>query len=299
MHALVISGGGSKGAFAGGVAEYLIENCGNDYDIFVGTSTGSLLAPMLAAGKMDEIKNVYTSVSNKDIFNINPFKIKKRGKLFFTKINHFNTIRMFWKRKKSFGETKNLRKLIGKTFKKEYYDKIRNGKKQVVITVANLTASRVEYKSIHDCDYEDFCDWMWISSNIVPFMSLVVKNGMEYADGGFGSYLPVYPAIERGAKVVDAIMLRPEKLQINHLPSRDPFDVLLKAFDFMLNQIGSDDVVIGKLHGMAKGVEVNSYFTPHLLTEHSFIFDPVQMTEWWAEGFEFGQKNSPSCMQLG
>jgi predicted acylesterase/phospholipase RssA len=110
MHALVISGGGSKGAFAGGVAEYLMEHCGSDYNIFVGTSTGSLLAPMLAAGKMEEIKKIYTSVRNKDIFNINPFIIKKRGKLFFTKINHINTVRMFLKKKKSFGETKNLPK---------------------------------------------------------------------------------------------------------------------------------------------------------------------------------------------
>ncbi|MFT4758152.1 MAG: NTE family protein [Paraglaciecola sp.] len=299
MHALVISGGGSKGAFAGGVAEYLMEYCGSDYNIFVGTSTGSLLAPMLAAGKMEEIKKIYTSVSNKDIFNINPFIIKKRGKLFFTKINHINTIRMFLKKKKSFGETKNLRKLIAKTFKKEYYTKVRNSKKDVIITVANLTSSRVEYKSIHDCDYEDFCDWMWVSSNIVPFMSLVVKNGMEYADGGFGSYLPVHPAIEKGAKVIDAIVLRPENLQINHLPSTNPFDVLLKAFDFMLNQIGSDDVVIGNLHGLASDVEVNTYFTPHLLTEHSFIFDPEQMTGWWKEGFEFGRDNNPRCVQLG
>ena len=36
--ALVISGGGSKGAFAGGVAQYLMRNQGREYDIFVGTS---------------------------------------------------------------------------------------------------------------------------------------------------------------------------------------------------------------------------------------------------------------------
>ncbi|MCB0629115.1 MAG: patatin-like phospholipase family protein [Lewinella sp.] len=50
MNALVISGGGSKGAYAGGVAEYLICDCGRDYDVYVGTSTGGLLAPLLAAG---------------------------------------------------------------------------------------------------------------------------------------------------------------------------------------------------------------------------------------------------------
>lgn len=48
MNALVISGGGSKGAFAGGVAQYLIEELNKDYQLYLGTSTGSLLVSHLA-----------------------------------------------------------------------------------------------------------------------------------------------------------------------------------------------------------------------------------------------------------
>ena len=36
MRALVISGGGSKGAFAGGVAQYLVEEMGREYDLYLG-----------------------------------------------------------------------------------------------------------------------------------------------------------------------------------------------------------------------------------------------------------------------
>ena len=39
MRALVISGGGSKGAFAGGIAQYLMEEEKRCYDLFLGTST--------------------------------------------------------------------------------------------------------------------------------------------------------------------------------------------------------------------------------------------------------------------
>lgn len=53
MSELVISGGGSKGAFAGGIAEYLINDCGHKYDLFVGCSTRSLLVPHLAIGKVE------------------------------------------------------------------------------------------------------------------------------------------------------------------------------------------------------------------------------------------------------
>ncbi len=33
MKTLVISGGGSKGAFAGGIAEYLINDCCSNYEM--------------------------------------------------------------------------------------------------------------------------------------------------------------------------------------------------------------------------------------------------------------------------
>ena len=55
MKALVISGGGSKGAFGGGVAEYLIDHKNEKYDLFLGTSTGSLMVTHLALGKLREL----------------------------------------------------------------------------------------------------------------------------------------------------------------------------------------------------------------------------------------------------
>jgi predicted acylesterase/phospholipase RssA len=70
MKALVISGGGSKGSFGGGVAQYLIEEQGRDYDLLIGTSTGSLLVPFLAVKKLDKLKEAYTTVTQKKIFKV-------------------------------------------------------------------------------------------------------------------------------------------------------------------------------------------------------------------------------------
>ena len=67
MKALVMSGGGSKGAFAGGVAQFLIQEKENKYDIFVGTSTGSLMVTHLALGYLEDLKDIYTSVSQRSI----------------------------------------------------------------------------------------------------------------------------------------------------------------------------------------------------------------------------------------
>ena len=56
MRAMVISGGGSKGAFAGGVAQYLMQGLDYKYDLFLGTSTGSLLISHLALKKLKKSK---------------------------------------------------------------------------------------------------------------------------------------------------------------------------------------------------------------------------------------------------
>jgi len=41
-------------------------------------------------------------------------------------------------------------------------------------------------------------------------MSLLEKNGQQYADGGFGCLIPIREAIERGATEIDAIILETE-----------------------------------------------------------------------------------------
>ena len=131
--ALVISGGGSKGAFAGGVAEYLLKEKQKDYDMYVGTSTGSLMVSHLALGKIEELKKLYTSVNQKSIFSTNPFKVKNVNGAKVISIGHRNTFLNFLKGRKTFGESKNLRKLIKKNVTRKFYDEIRASKKDVVV----------------------------------------------------------------------------------------------------------------------------------------------------------------------
>lgn len=186
MRALVISGGGSKGAYAGGVAQYLMQEQGKKYDLFLGTSTGSLLIPHLALGNVDKVYDMYTNVNQRTIFNVNPFRVRKKGNREFVSINFLSSMWQFIKLKRTFGESKNLRRAIRRNFTKQDFELAQEKVKDVVVTVSNLTKSKTEYKSIYDFSYEDFCDWIWISCNYVPFMSLVTKNDCEYADGGFG-----------------------------------------------------------------------------------------------------------------
>lgn len=298
MRAMVISGGGSKGAFAGGVAQYLIEELGYEYDLFLGTSTGSLLISHLALSKIEKIKEVYTSVNQASIFDNCPFNVTKKHGVESIGINHFNVLKNFYRGSKTFGESHNLFELIKEKVTREEFDTLKAGSKNIVVTVSNLSLNQVEYKSINDCTYEEFCEWIWISCNYTPFMTLVRKHGCEYADGGLGSMVPIEEAIKLGATEVDAIILETEVTHLNRLPSRNVFGLLSTMFEFMLERIEKQNIRIGKYVANHNDALINFYYTPSVLTTNSLIFNKEKMSSWWQSGYKFAKYKNLETNQI-
>lgn len=288
--ALVISGGGSKGAFAGGIAQYLIEETKQHYDLFLGTSTGSLLISHLALNKIKEIKKAFTSVSQSDVFDNSPFLIRKKGALTRIKINHFNVLKNFIRGKKTFGESNNLRNLLVREISITYFNELKSKKTDVVVCVSNLSSNAVEYKTLQECSYEDFIDWIWISCNYVPFMSLITKNGCEYADGGLGCIIAIEEAIRQGATQIDAIILNTKFQQTNRVHSRNAFDALSSVFGFISDRIEHQNLKIGNLVALDENVKLRIFYTPRILTTNSLVFDKEKMNSWWQEGWEHAEK---------
>ena len=293
MRALVISGGGSKGAYAGGVAHYLMKQQEHQYDLFLGTSTGSLLLPHLALGDLNKLYKIYTSVKQRTVFSVDPFVIKKKDNREYVTINYLTCLWQFMKNKRTFGESKNLRKTISKSISYSEFLEIKNTVADLVVTVSNLSLNKVEYKSIKDFDYDEFLDWIWISCNFVPFMSLAEKNGYEYADGGFGCLIPIREAIRRGAKHVDAIVLDDEKMDRRQVLGKNPFSLLLSLLSFTKDQTEKNDIALGKLAAVSRGdVTLNLYYTPSKLTENSLVFDKKLMKSWWKQGYKYAQNKA-------
>ena len=296
MKALVISGGGSKGAFAGGVAQYLIQERKKEYDLFLGTSTGSLMVSHLALGKIEALRDLYTSVNQRSIFSNNPFIVREVDGNKIVSINHLNVLWNFIMGRKTFGESKNLRKLIKNKFSKEEFDQLKTSHKEVIVTVSNITSNEVEYKSIKDYSYLSFCDWIWASCNYVPFMSLLYKNGCHYADGGLGCLVPINEAIKRGAKEVDVIILETEITQVNRIPAKNPFSVLMNSYAFMMDHVEKHNITIGKLSAKQNDVKLNLYYTPTVLTTNSLVFDKELMAQWWKDGLKHAKSKHDDIM---
>ncbi len=289
MKALVISGGGSKGAFAGGVAQYLMEVEKKQYDLFLGTSTGSLLIPQLALNNIGKLYDIYTNVNQNSIFSLNPFIVKKKDNREYVTINYLTTLLQFIKRKRTFGESGALRRTIKKNFSPQEFQELKKSNKTLVVTVSNLSKNRVEYKQLTDFSYDEFCDWIWISCNYIPFMSLVTKNGFEYGDGGLGCVVPIREAIKRGATEVDAIILESENLNQHKVLGKNPFSLMLSIYGFVLDQIEYHDVSEGVLSAKLNNVKLNLYYTPTSLTENSLVFNKKLMHDWWLQGFGYAE----------
>ena len=289
MKALVISGGGSKGAFAGGVAQFLMQDLGKEYDMFLGTSTGSLLIPHLSLNKIEKVYELFTNVTQRDIFSVSPFVQRKKGDREFVSIDFVNSLWQFIRMKRTFGESKHLKRNIRRNFTRDEFEAILATKEDVVVTVSNLSKNSVEYKSIKDCTYEEFCNWIWISCNYIPFMSLTTVDGFEYADGGLGCVIPIREAILRGATEIDAIVLEAETMEQQKVLGKNPFSLMLNLFGHLLNQVERNDITIGKLAAKNKNVNLNIYYTPTTLTENSLIFSKRLMVKWWKQGYEYAK----------
>ncbi|MEP6647122.1 MAG: patatin-like phospholipase family protein [Saprospiraceae bacterium] len=290
MKALVISGGGAKGAWAGGLVEFLSKEKGMDWDILVGSSTGSLLIPCIAIKAWDDIKRSYTTCSQYDIFSNCPFIIHKKDGVSKASFNHKRILLQFVQGRKTFGESKNLMQLIRKTFTQEHWKTLQDSGKQVIVTVSNLTHNLIEYKYARDCTFDDFLDWVWISCNLVPFMSLAIKDGCEYADGGFGNPIPLQEAINLGATEIDVVVLQPRHPSVLTPPSSNAFMLLLNTFNFMQLQLAKDDINVGLGESRYGNIKTRIIHTPNELTDNSFIFDPEMMTAWWQMGYDHARK---------
>ena len=298
--ALAISGGGAWGAWGGGTIKGLKECKGKDYDIVIGSSTGSLLSPLTAIGELEKLKEAYTSVTQKDIFDVNPFNKKGGISIWnaFCRIALTNTFNKFFKNKDkpTLGESNNLRKTITNFFSEEDFNTLKNSGKEIIASVVNLNTELAEFKSSNDYGYEDMVDWIWISANAPVFMTLVEKEGNEYIDGGIVEHIPIQEAINKGATEIDVVVHRPEVYSNKkEYKSKNIIDLFMRVIETMHKEVSKDDVAISKLIALNEDVTINLYYTPYKLSDNSLIFNKERMNDWWDLGYN--SIHNGSCLK--
>ena len=327
MKALVLGGGASKGAYVGGMLEYMSREMGVNYDIYLATSTGTLLQTLTSINDFESLKEGYTSMDIKEMYDISPFKkVKKPEDAGQADINIWSAIRMILFRKEpTFGDNKKFKKVIRKFFPYEKYLKAYDSGINMTTTVTNMSKSRTEYFNMkqlgrNEGSYKDFIEWTWTSACAVPFTSIsrkvVDENGHilhygehkavysdYYADGGFKEHMPISKAIEDGATIIDAISTYTEEFTGDDKPEfgANPLKLIGRMFDITLREAMERDIDNAKNMAKEKDVTLNIYYMPRNLTDNPMYFDKEQMTGWWDEGYEYmkyNHENKKKCCKV-
>lgn len=247
--ALVISGGGSKGAFAVGVLKRLaFEFPEIEFDIFVGTSTGALISPLAALGDISLLESLYTGVRTENIV--------LKGNV----IDRFrNEVSLF--------DAAPLGQLVMKHYDDSICQKIfQSGKEVFLVTTCLQTTEAVvwtsqtppattSYEMIKSANAKELRRAIVASANQPVFMQPIeIREGMpvrQYVDGGVREYLGMQIAIDAGADEVFAISLSPLAKDPANTRYTKAIDVLGRTLDIFTADVGDNDIQIPRLYNRA------------------------------------------------
>lgn len=254
--ALVISGGGSKGAFAVGALKFLIGELGLKFDILAGTSTGALITPLIAADGKDALPTLeteYTTVKTDDILSGTPALRVIGGK-------------------PSLYDSGPLEKRIAKHITQALYDKVRTGPRQLAVTTVDLMDGRLVYyqsggspivtdEPVVQVSSLDQFRRAILSSASIPVAMPPVVNSRDathrddgFVDGGVREYVPIEVAIDAGATEICCIILSPlfEKRPPFTKRFGNVFDVLQRSIDLLTEEVGASDLKLSQLYTRAR-----------------------------------------------
>ena len=276
MKGALVSGGGAHGSFGVSQAEKL----GNDFDIFYGWSTGALIAPLWAAGRIDVLKEVYFNTRNEDVFNVYPFTTQG-------KISLLKGILQEIKGRRTWGETKPLKNQIDKYFTLEIWKSLQESGKEVVIGSSSIKSKlfNVDYYSSKDLDFEEFKTAMWASASPIFYGSIVDIRGVQHTDAGLKEILNFKKAIEKGCTSLDAIIHKTKSEDsaeyITEVSSLH--DYLGRVIELLPNACSSEVLDLGAEWAKTKGCDVNLIYMPFNPDFTAFQFDPVKMKQLYLD----------------
>lgn len=197
---LALSGGGSTGAYEVGVIKFLKEK-NIEFDVVTGTSIGALNGAFVATNRIEELENLWLSIT--------PEKISKNG-LEVSKTDGFEF------RDGDFSSF--LRSYVGnkgaditpfKELCKKYINPLEIQKSHVKfgIVCARFPSLDEQRKEMHSVDVDLVLPFLHASSACFPVFPVETVNGEKYIDGFYRNNLPIDYCFDLGADNVIAVDL--------------------------------------------------------------------------------------------
>lgn len=256
---LVISGGGSKGAFAVGALEYLLLDKGLTFDVVAGTSTGSLIAPFVLTGDLRLLVDLYTGVRQRDILLGRPVAQTVALSTLFGSVSSIYDSAPLWY-------------LLNQHLTPARMTILLESGKQLFITAVSLQTAQVVYffcgpdppaRTPADAPYvlarvstKDQLARAILASADEPVFAPpvdIVARGVPagpYVDGGVRNVFPARVVIDAGVDELYGIILSPEDDTIAD-PYTSILTILKRTMDLFCDEVASKDVWSTRLYNAA------------------------------------------------
>ncbi len=199
--AIVLSGGGTKGAYEAGFVRALKE-LNLSFDIVTGTSIGALNGALLVQHDEDRLIDLWDNMTMTRIlkdelpvnFNIDEF------------LKESNRVKSFFKKyvKEKGADITPLKELIH-----EYYNEQKFKDSKIDFGLVTVEFPNLKYHYITKETMKDGCGetYLLASASCFPAFPQCEFNELKFIDGGYYDNLPIELAIQLGAKEIIAVDL--------------------------------------------------------------------------------------------
>lgn len=198
--ALVLGGGGAKGAYEVGAIAALDELGIKAGSVF-GTSVGALHAAMYAQGSMDAAAELWDNIRLSDVVSEESLAIADDAENIF---DHPEKLLEFITRyaQKKGVDVSPLMDILHKLIDE---DKIRRSGVHLGIVTTRFPSLAMVEKRLEEMETGSLIDWLMASASCFPIFPMKQVGGDRYIDGGFCDNTPVEMAVRSGARDIVAI----------------------------------------------------------------------------------------------
>lgn len=198
--ALVLGGGGAKGAYEVGAIAALDELGIKAGSVF-GTSVGALHAAMYAQGSMDAAAALWDNIRLSDVVSEESLAIADDAENIF---DHPEKLLEFITRyaQKKGVDVSPLMDILHKLIDE---DKIRRSGVHLGIVTTRFPSLAMVEKRLEEMETGSLIDWLMASAFCFPIFPMKQVGGDRYIDGGFCDNTPVEMAVRSGARDIVAI----------------------------------------------------------------------------------------------
>lgn len=198
--ALVLGGGGAKGAYEVGAIAALDELGIKAGSVF-GTSVGALHAAMYAQGSMDAAAALWDNIRLSDVVSEESLAIADDAENIF---DHPEKLLEFITRyaQKKGVDVSPLMDILHKLIDE---DKIRRSGVHLGIVTTRFPSLAMVEKRLEEMETGSLIDWLMASASCFPIFPMKQVGGDRYIDGGFCDNTPVEMAVRSGARDIVAI----------------------------------------------------------------------------------------------